>query len=243
MMLEQFNLSEEDKIKLKKSGLVILGLIIVAIIILLYTSTFKKDLIRPIKETKSKSLVYTKKERTYKGIKSVIPYLNIKGSKMAAINEDIESFTDKYYSDSRNIISYTYDVSDKILSLVVKVAYFDKVYFPIFRTYNINLSDLTVLTDADLLDKFDLTEDDVEAKIADRFKYFYNDAVSKNYYGGECDYNCFLYFRGDKPYLDGIHYYMKDSKLYVYKEFNIYSVYDEENYFKESDFLIQVSEL
>lgn len=242
-MLEKFNyLNEEEKIKLKKYGFIILGLIIAVIIILCYTSTFRSDVLNGIKEKRGKTLVYTKKERTYKGNRSEVPYLNIKGTQSENINKDIENFTSKYYSNPKNIISYTYDVSDKILSLVVKVAYFDKVYYPDFKTYNINLSDLSILSDEDLLNKFNLTEDDVSNKIEKKFKYFYNDALSKDYYGGECDYNCFLYFRGDKDYLDDIYYYIKNNKLYVYKAFNVYSVYDEENYFTENDFLIKVSD-
>ena len=156
-MLEKFyHLNEEEKIKLKKYGFIILGLVIGVIIILCYTSTFRSDVLNGIKEKRGKTLVYTKKERTYKGNRSEVPYLNIKGTQSENINKDIENFTSKYYSNPKNIISYTYDVSDKILSLVVKVAYFDKVYYPDFRTYNINLSDLSILSDEDLLNKFNL---------------------------------------------------------------------------------------
>jgi len=241
-MFGQIELNEEEKIKLKRMLFIIGGLVVFAIIISLYASNFKTDAIKTIKVDKSKALIYTVKERTVDGKKSEVPYINMKGENIAKLNQDIEEFVDKYYSDSTSIISYTYDVSDKILSLVVKVAYFDKIYYPDFRTYNINLSDLSVLSDEDLLTKFNLTEEDVSNKIEDKFTYFYNDALSQGYYGGECDYNCFLYFRGDKDYLDDIHYYIKNSKLYVYKAFNVYSVYDEEKYFTEDDFLIEVSD-
>ena len=241
-MFGQIEFNEEEKIKLKKTILIIGGLVVFAIIISLYTSTFKNDVIKTIKINKSKDLIYTTKERVIDGKKSEVPYINMKGKNIAKLNQDLEEFVNKYYNNPTSIISYTYDVSDKILSLVVKVAYFDKVYYPDFRTYNINLSDLSVLSDEDLLTKFNLTEEDVSNKIEDKFTYFYNDALNKGYYSGECDYNCFLYFRGDKDYLDNIHYYIKNNKLYVYKAFNVYSIYDEEKYFTEDDFLIEVSD-
>ena len=241
-MFGQIEFNEEEKIKLRKKLLIIGGLVLFAILISLYANSFKRDALQTIKENKNKNLIYTVKERTVDGKKSEVPIINIEGENIDKLNKDIEEFVDKYYSDATSLISYTYDVSDKILSLVVKVAYFDKVYYPDFRTYNINLSDLSVLSDEDLLNKFNLTEEDVSNKIEEKFKYFYNDALNKDYYGGECDYNCFLYFRGDKDYLDDIHYYIKDNKLYVYKTFNVYSVYNEENYFTEDDFLIEVSD-
>ena len=232
-MFGQIEFNEEEKIKLRKKLLIIGGLVVFAILISLYANTFKKDALQTIKETKNKNLIYTVKERTVDGNKSEVPIINIEGENIDKLNKDIENFVNKYYSNPTSIISYSYDVSDKILSLVVKVAYFDKVYYPDFRTYNINLSDLSVLSDEDLLTKFNLTEEDV---------YFYNDVLNKGYYSGECDYNCFLYFRGDKDYLDDIHYYIKNNKLYVYKAFNVYSIYDEEKYFTEDDFLIEVSD-
>lgn len=241
-MFGQIEFSEEEKIELKRMLLIIGGLIIFAIIISLYTNTFKSDPVKKIKSDKGKTLIYTTKERTVDGKKSEVPYINIKGKNITKLNKDIEKFVDKYYAEPTSIISYTYDVSDKILSLVVKVAYFDKVYYPDFRTYNINLSDLSVLSDDDLLNKFNLTKENVSNKIEDKFTYFYNDALSQGYYSGECDYNCFLYFRGDKDYLDDIHYYIKDNVLYVYKAFNVYSIYNEENYFTDDDFLIKVSD-
>ncbi len=241
-MFGQIEFNEEEKIKLRKKLLIIGGLVLFAILVSLYANTFKRDALQTIKENKNKNLIYTVKERTVDGKKSEVPIINIEGENIDKLNKDIEEFVDKYYSDETSLISYTYDVSDKVLSLVVKVAYFDKVYYPDFRTYNINLSDLSILSDEDLLNKFNLTEDDVSNKIEEKFRYFYNDALNKGYYSGECDYDCFLFFRGDKAYLDDIHYYIKNNKLYVYKAFDVYSIYDEQNYFTEDDFLIEVSD-
>ncbi len=241
-MLERFQLDEDEKKSLEKSLKIIVGLIIFTIILLIYNSTFKNDALSRIKSNRRKDLIYTVKQKTVDGRHSEVPYINIKGKNIEKLNQEIEEFTSECFKEGTDLISYQYDVSDKILSLVVKTAHFDKIYYPDFRTYNINLSDLSILTDDDILDKFNLTTTNVSNKIENRFKEFYNDMLDNNYYGGECDYNCFLYFRGDKDYLSDIHYYLKDNKLYVYKAFNVYSVYDEENYFTEDDFFIQVSE-
>lgn len=241
-MLEKLNLSEDELNNLKKFSMIILGLIIFAIIVLLFSNNTKNNALTKIKENKRKDLIYTIKQKAIDGRKSEIPHINIKDTKIDNINKEIEEFTADCYKNPADIISYQYDISDKILSLVVKTAHFDKIYYPDFRTYNINLSDLSILTEDDLLKLYNLTTTDVEDKIETRFRYFYNDMLNNDYYSGECDYECFLYFRGDKGYLDDIHYYIKNNKLYIYKAFNIYSIYDEEKYFKEDDFLIEVSD-
>ena len=61
-MFGQIEFNEEEKIKLKKTILIIGGLVVFAIIISLYTSTFKNDAIKTIKINKSKALIYTTKE-------------------------------------------------------------------------------------------------------------------------------------------------------------------------------------
>ena len=60
-----------------------------------------------------------------------------------------------------------------------------------------------------------MTEEDVSNKIEEKFKYFYNDALNQDYYSGECDYNCFLYFRGDKDYLDRCLKYYSDANIWA----------------------------
>ena len=61
--------------------------------------------------------------------------------------------------------------------------------------------------------------------------------VNQNYFSQEeCNYDCFLKYRNVSNYLDNVNYYVKDGKLYVYKPFVIYSIYDEEEYFTEDSY-------
>ena len=77
--------------------------------------------------------------------------------------------------------------------------------------------------------------------IKERFEYFFKDEREKKIFDEECDYKCFLYMRRIENYTDNIYYYIDSAKLYVYKEFNTYSIYNEEKYYKNTDFKIEIA--
>ena len=58
----------------------------------------------------------------------------------------------------------------------------------------------------------------------------------------ECDYTCYLGYRGVTDYLEDINYYIKDGKLVVYKPFIYSSIFGEEEYFTEDSFIFELTE-
>ncbi len=195
-----------------------------------------------IKETNN-LIVYTRYTKTYKEITTTVPYINLKKDIIGNLNEDIREMANNYLKNNENVITYDYKISGDILSVVMQINCYDEALPQvIFRTYNINLKEERMLSDSDILDLYGIEESFVSDKIKERFEDFFKDERDKKIFDEECDYKCFLYMRGIDNYTDNIYYYIEDAKLYVYKEFNIYSIYNEEKYYQNTDFKIKITE-
>lgn len=214
----------------------------VFIIIFLIAYVFLRkgnDNYNEIKENKSDYLIYTKYEKTNTNYPKHIPYVNIKGEVIKQVNEDIDLFADDFKNTDRCILLYEYDISGIILSIVLKAVNYNVEYAPevYFRSYNINLNTLEVISDAALLDFFNTNTANTESMIENKFRSYYQDIVSEEYYqADECTYECFLNYRNVQNYMDNISYYVKDGNLIAYKPFVFYSIYGEEDYFEDEDF-------
>lgn len=219
--------------------MVSISVFIVICMIFFIIQNRKNDNYNNIKEDKNNYLVYTKYEKKYKIYSMYVPYVNIDSEVAKSVNEDIDLFVSEFVSSKRAMISYDYDINGIILSLVVKIVDYDTKYAPqpYFRTYNINLNTLDLLSDEALLNYFNVTDSDVETAIEKQFNYYYDKIVEKGYYNEkECNYKCFLKYREVDNYLDRINYYIDDGNLIVYKPFVFYSVFGEEEYFKDKHF-------
>lgn len=195
-----------------------------------------------IKHFNDKGIVFVQRTKTVSNKTSRVPYINIESEDADILNKQILEFTNKYFDYKKNIIEYTFNVSGDILSLVIRVVdntdVFPMIYF---RTYNVNLKTVKTVTKEELFALYNINEDYVEQQIKNRFQYFYNEENDQNMFHGECDYDCFLFLRGITNYLDDTYYYVENGKLYVFREFKIHSLYDEDEYFKEDDFKIKIS--
>ncbi len=196
---------------------------------------------RNIKENNN-LIVYTRYSKTYKDILTEVPYINLKTSIIGDLNNEIATFSNYYLNNDENVINYDYGISGDILSIVIQVNCYDN-HLPVvlFKTYNINLKEKKLLNDADILDLYKINIDFVSEKIQKKFEYFFKDEREKKIFDEECDYSCYLNMRDIDNYTDKIHYYIDNAKLYVFKEFNIYSIYNEEKYFKNKDFKIEIA--
>ena len=193
-----------------------------------------------IKEYKNNYLVFTKTENVTSKTYSIhVPYINIKADTGKAINDDIDSFVNSFSHCKNLVVSYEYDINGIILSVVIKVVDYDTDYAPdvFFKSYNINLDTLDIISDDSLLDFFGIDSSGVEAKMENQFRIYYDELVSEGYYHkDECNYSCFLKYRGVENYLDSLSYYVKNGDLIAFKPFVFASIYGEEAFFKESHF-------
>ncbi len=229
-----------DILKTKKIVLFIVGslLFIILIIIVAVNKNNTKNY-GNLKQDKTKYLVYTKYEDKSSVYQKEIPYINMKADVIKKVNHDIYLFCDDYKDKEKSVISYEYDINGIILSVVLKIVDNETEYAPevYFKTYNINLDTSEVISDDSLLGLFEVDETTVYNKIDIGFRNFYKDVTDKGYVDSlECDYNCFLSYRGIDNYLDDVFYYVENGSLVVFRSFIFYSVFGEEKYFSDDDF-------
>ena len=179
-----------------KKKMVIVGAIFIVVFMLSFIYISKQnENYKNIKEDKSKYIVYTKYQGGSGDYSQYIPYINIKSDVISLVNEDVDLFMEDFKGEEKTAISYEYNISGIILSVVLKAIDYNTEYAPrvYFRSYNINLSNQEVINNDSLLALFNTDYANVSGIIENRFKYYYQDIVNNEYYASdECDYNCFL---------------------------------------------------
>lgn len=199
-----------------------------------------------LKEDKGEYIVYTKTAETSTKYTKEIPYLNMKSNNMKSINSQIQQFGNKYLNIEKSILNYEYNINGDILSLILKAASYENNNYPEveFLSFNINLETEEVIDDETLLSYYGIDSNYVSERIEKQFKVYYSELVQEKYFASkECNFNCFLDVRNVKSYLKNIEYYIDGGSLYAYKPFLVVSIYGEENYFTEEDFVFAIATL
>lgn len=226
--------------KVLNDKIILVGILFVAIIIIIIYGFSNKSSFNKYKTISNKAFVYSIYDDNKYDIS--VPTINIKGDKVGIINNTIVDKANDFLQYEGNTINYSYEINGKIVSLAVQ--YFkedEKKYY--YDVYNINYKTRELLGNEDMLSIYNVSQDVVDSIIEGRFIDYYNKLLEKKIYNNECDFEyCFLGLRGIKgDYGKDINYYIKNGNLYVVKPFNIYSVYDEEDYFTTKDFFIQIT--
>lgn len=241
-MIEKFNKMDNKK---KIIIVFIVTIIIIISVILLSNSTNKDYDYDSLKEDSTNDFVYTVDSEKSDGFFVYVPYINLKGSSIENINEEIDSYMEEFINGDMIRSNYEYEINGKVLSLVIKTIDYGSDDIPLiyFKTYNINLSNGELISDEELLSSYNLTIDDVSSSIEKQFKYFYEEIIKQGYQTEEEDYSyeAFLENRDVENYTDDISYSIEKGKLVVYKPFVIYSILGEEEYFKEDSFRFIIS--
>ena len=223
-------------IKNKKIVIIMTLIIIVILGIVLYYVNNKDYNYTDILENNKYDIVYDR----ISSYKDRVPYININNDNIKKINQEIETMYNEYLIFSPDGFNYQYNVSKEILSIII-TAYVVKPesthYDIIYKSYNINLKDFKVLSNKEILNRFNISEKKMEYYLYNKFINYYSDLISKKYFTeAECDFNCFLESKNVENLLDDNYYYINDNHLELYKNFNIFTDYKEENYFNESSF-------
>lgn len=219
--------------------------VILFIIVVAFVQKKNNENFNNIKQDKGAYLVYTKYEDKSTKYTKEVPFVNLKADVFREVNADILKFCNPYMNSEKSIITYEYDINGIILSVVIKVINNDTTYAPepYFRTYNINLEKEEVIADDALLSFYGVNKRIVENKIKRGFQSYYGDIVKQKYYNSnECNYDCFLKYRGVKNYLDYVSYYVHDGKLIAYKTFIAHSIFGEEEYFTDKNFEFEIAD-
>lgn len=234
---------KDDEKNLDKSKAIkLLVLCVLAIIVIIATQIYKSYMknFNYMKVDRGEHIVYTRYNQNSKEV----PYVNINSSDVKSLNDSIVDYCNNYVNSDDIKIKYEYSINGNYLSLVIKVINTKELPSKmLFKTYNVSLKNRTVLTDQDLTDYFKVNNDIVSARIHNRFLEMYKDEVAQGYIEEmECDYTCYLGYRGVTDYLEDINYYIRDGKLVVYKPFIYSSIFGEEEYFTEDSFIFELTE-
>ena len=234
---------KDDEKNLDRSKAIkLLILCVLAIIVIIATQIYKSYMknFNYMKVDRGEHIVYTRYNQNSKEV----PYVNINSSDVKSLNDSIVDYCNNYVNSDDIKIKYEYSINGNYLSLVIKVINTKELPSKmLFKTYNVSLKNRTVLTDQDLTDYFKVNNDIVSARIHNRFLEMYKDEVAQGYIEEmECDYTCYLGYRGVTDYLEDINYYIKDGKLVVYKPFIYSSIFGEEDYFTEDSFIFELTE-
>lgn len=212
----------------KKKLFILGGLIIVVVVIMIWMNIKDKP-----KVYTSDDYVFTKESYVHNsGVKSVLPYINIKGNSASEINNILLK---KYYeiiTIDEEIMMYDYFVSGNVLSLIVKFYYndvLDSVTSDIL-IYNLDIKTGEIIYNDSLFSMFDISSEEANDIILDKIRDYYNYEIDKEYISKFCDFDCYLSMVNAIPIMDNINFYVKNDTLFAYKPLLL----DSEFYYDES---------
>lgn len=226
---------KKEKIKLY----ILIGLSFAFIVLVVYNYSNIDNSYRKYKINRKENLVYTiyQKDKTY------VPQINVKG--MEAINRNIVDRANALLTNDKNVVSYDFDITAKVLSIAIQYIDMSGIDPDIsYEVYNINFYTSEILNEEDILKLYDVDKEMISQVVEGRFKEFYVNLYQEKYFDEECDYDCFLYMRGieNTDYFKDSYYYIRNGNLYVLNPFKIYSPFREEKYFSLEDHYIQITE-
>ncbi len=233
-------MNDLKKIEYNKKLLIALIIVLILYIVLLIVKNNNDQAYSNYKDDESKEYVYTKYESTKNNAK--VPYINLVTEDAKKVNQEILTLATEYLkaTNKNKTVTYRYNQNKNILSVVLTfrdINQYDQLKYR-YKTYVFDLKNSAkLLTNNQIIDKFNITYDEINEIMAKAMKEKYVDEVRKGFIEkNECNYSCFLENRNINNYIDQANYYIENSHLMVYRAFEVYSIYGEEEYFTRNDF-------
>lgn len=229
----------KDKIEIDKKLVIVIIVLIIITIILGIVNSSLKNRYTSLKIDDDKEYVILRFNN--KGNNSFVPYVNLKSEDAKKVNNEIKSITNDYlYSETRHKnVTYRYNAEGSFVSVVLIFKdYINNENKFSFKTYVFNLNNNgSLMSDDEILNTFNVNYSFINGKMEEQMEEKYRKEIEKKILPSTCDYNtCFLNLRGISNYIDNANYYIENGKLVVYKAYNVYSSYKEEEYYTRNDF-------
>ncbi len=216
--------------------------IFMIVIIILY-GIKKNDNYELLKENSTLDYVYISEYDFNEVRKSevAIPYLNINSSAANDINAKIKSDYEITKSKLGYNYEYKYYVSDDIVSIVVQTVCTEEgnslnetyEYF----VYNYDLKENKEISDDELLEKYDITLDQVDMFLKNKFLNYYFLLVDKKKIDQDrVAFVDFLAVKNIKEMTDRINFAVEDNSLIAYRPFDITPINNDDKYFDTDNF-------
>ena len=202
----------------KSKTIIIIVLVVFVLIMIIFSSNNVKN-----KNYKSQKYVYTSETNEIGEFTSKIPYINIHSDDIDNVNEEIMT---KYYTEvnvGEKYADYEYYQNKNIVSLLVKYQYLegDTETSLDIDFYNIDIDTGNLITDDELLNRYNVDNSYVEKIIIDDVKKYHSYEIEKDYIS-DCDFNCYKErLDNNKKTTDKDNYYFNLAENYLYQEFSI----------------------
>ena len=169
----------------------------------------------------SKDIVFTVYKST--SYKQEVPNINIKKLNNN-INNEINKLVEPYLEKENVSIEYKYNINGNILSLIIIISETKDESAPnlYFKTYNINLKKLKVLSDKEVLNLFDTNKSKITKGINEIFTNYYNEELEYSIIPN-MTYQEYLKMRKLDNINDKLYFYISNNNLEVFVQYNIFS--------------------
>ena len=179
----------------------------------------------------SKDIVFTIYKST--SYKQEVPNINIKKLNNN-INNEINKLVEPYLEKENVSIEYKYNINGNILSLIIIISETKDESAPnlYFKTYNINLKKLKVLSDKEVLNLFDTNKSKITKGINEIFTNYYNEELKYNIIPN-MTYQEYLKMRKLDNINDKLYFYISNNNLEVFVQYNIFSEVEKSFYLED----------
>ena len=166
---------------------------------------------------------------------SMIPFINLNWSGIAEVNEEISKkiYQETIVNNRSASYEYYYD-EDNLLSLLIVIEEYmtnGKLAIVKYVTYHVDLKNQKVLTEEDLIQKYNISLEDVKTIYEEKLKVFYNEAVKEGYTDDYCNFDCYIkeheLENGEDCFL------VAEDGIYYYKDFLVSSILGDETFFED----------
>ena len=221
-------------------------MLLFGLIIFILTLTF----IRSVTNKNAKDKIVTNKEyivtikelSTKNNLKSEIPFINIKINNIDNINNEISKFIYNETIVFNRSVSYEYYVQkNEILSLLITSKEYlttNELALVKYKSYNIDLKSKKLLTNEELLQKYDLLQEDFDDLYTREMKQFYKDALVEEFTDGYCDFEAYVKYHELDDGQES--YFVNNNEIYYYKDFLFSSILGDEEFFSNRYFEINL---
>ena len=241
-------MDEEKKIKIIRLIFIIVGIVLIVAFIIGLIVTGDNGTGSTTSNNNSNnedSLVEQRTSYTYPDseVQSFLPYINLDSDDASTVNAELNNRYNQAIRTGNIQFTYRYSEGEDYLSLVAITNRIDSETgnpYSTFETYNFDLETGSLLSTAELLNRFGKTMQQAAASFEHVMETYYEQELESMYFTEEmCDYNCFLNLRGITDYSNDIKLFVEHDELKLYRAFQAFSIYGEEQFYRNEDFLFE----
>jgi uncharacterized protein YqgV (UPF0045/DUF77 family) len=199
--------------KLDKKYWILIFIILFAVIVLIIGLNVKKD-VTTIESSNGSNL----------------PEVNIDSTDSDAINEYVEKLYKQYTSDGKSKLNYTTFTYNNIISMLITIDEYDEEtgqFIKKYLTFNIDKSSGKFIEKEDFATLLGIDLDEILNIIQNKFQYYYQDELQKNYISN-IDFDTYMKeIRGIEVLFENTYFAIENNTLVAYVNFYTLDSIDE----------------